>query len=241
MHTLINGVLTEVNKPESLSEQRKNSAFRRKNKTIYSKENTESNSDNIVSESTLIVPPEEATEDIGDSEERSEESEDEPERSEEKYFGKDVVVKPLAYYTLDESLKHSLNDYREQIKRTTNLVMAKRAKWGQRVATERDKQDVLGEYPEKNTSETIVNDDFTTGPGLILKRHYFTRPISGIMYRITIDEAKTGIGQTRRNNYMLVDIAVIFYRKNGVGLGKEIILRSKVLRFRKRAPHPNAS
>jgi hypothetical protein len=87
----------------------------------------------------------------------------------------------------------------------------------------------------------VVPAGTKTGPGLKVKRHYFTRPINNIMYRITIDEHKMGIGQTRRNTYMLVDIAVIFYRKNGIGLGKEIVLRSKILRFRKRQSGPPSS
>jgi hypothetical protein len=40
---------------------------------------------------------------------------------------------------------------------------------------------------------------------------------------------------------MLCDISVIFYRKNGVGLGKEIVVRSKIFRFRKRAPREEAT
>jgi hypothetical protein len=210
----------------SLHETRYKDSMKKKYKTKYSTENNE-NEETIIEGESLVVPPEREPEqdEKGDSEERSE----------EKYFGKDVVIKPLAYYTLDDSLKHALNDYKEQISRTTKLVMDKRAKsYGQKVATEKDRKDVLGEYPEKKTSETVVDQSMTTGPGLILKRHYFTRPINGIMYRITIDEQRTGVGQNRRNTYMLVDIAVIFYRKNGIGLGKEIILRSKILRFRKR-------
>jgi hypothetical protein len=231
METYFDRNLNRNQSQESLSEIRYREAMKRKYKLDFSKENVEGES--------LIVPPDELQEDIGDSEEKSVENDDH--RSEEKYFGKDVVISPLAYYTLDDSLKHALNDYKEQIKRTTNLVMAKRAKWGQKVATEQNKKDVLGEYPDKNTTQVIVPEGTKTGPGLKLKRHYFTRPINGIMYRITIDEHPVGIGQTRRNSYMLVDIAVIFYRKNGIGIGKEIILRSKVLRFRKRAPAINTT
>jgi hypothetical protein len=225
MQTLVNGVLKHVESTESLSQIKKNEAIKRKYKTIYSGEDC----DTEESES-LVIPPDEVTEDIVDSEERSE----------EKYFGKDVVVKPLAYYSLDDSLHHALNDYKEQIGRTVALVMAKRAKYGQRIATIKDKKDVLGEYPEKNTTEEVVPETLSTGQGLKLKRHYFTRPINNNMFRITIDEHRMGIGQTRRNTYMLVDIAVIFYRKNGVGLGKEIILRSKILRFRKREARETA-
>jgi hypothetical protein len=226
--------LNRIEVKESLSETRYKEAMKRKYKSKYSVENTETDASNIVKESSLTVPPEEASEDIGDSEERSEESDGD--RSTEKYFGKDVVVSPFAYYTLGDSLRHALNDYKDQIKRTTALVMAKRSRWGQRVATEKDKNDVLGEYPEKNTTTEVVPETMSTGPGLKLKRHYFTRPIGGIMYRLMIDEYPVGIGQSRRNSYMLVDIAVIFYHKNGIGIGKEIILRSKILRFRKRAP-----
>jgi hypothetical protein len=213
----------------SLSEKRYKDAMNKKYKTIYSVESDDQENNTIVEGESLVVPPEVEPEldEKGDSEERSE----------EKYFGKDVVISPVAYYTVSDSLKHALNDYREQISRTVRLVMDKRQRrYGQRVATLKDRNDVLGEYPEKTTTETIVDEGISTGPGLSLKRHYFTRPIDGIMYRITIDEQRTGVGQNRRNTYMLVDIAVIFYRKNGVGLGKEIIVRSKVLRFRKRAP-----
>jgi hypothetical protein len=224
--------LNRIESEESLSEIRYKKAMRQK--YHFSKENTES--DSPINGESLVAPQNELTEDVGESDEKSAESEGD--RSEEKYFGKDVVISPLAYYTLDDSLKHALNDYKEQIKKTTTLVMAKRARWGQKVATEKDRKDVLGEYPEKNTIEAVVPNTINTGPGLKLKRHYFTRPINGIMYRITIDEHPVGIGQAKRNTYMLVDIAVIFYRKNGIGLGKEIILRSKILRFRKRAPMP---
>jgi hypothetical protein len=225
----VGSLLKVVPITESLSQERYKKALKRKYKTKYSKEDSGLDEESAISEGeSLAVPPEQdpALDEKGDSEERSE----------EKYYGKDVVISPLAYYTLDDSLKHALNDYKEQISRTVKLVMAKRAKYGQRVATLKDKEDVLGEYPEKNAIEEIVPEDAKTGPGLVFKRHYFTRPIGNIMYRITIDEQRTGIGQARRNNYMLIDIAVIFYRKNQVGLGKEIILRSRILRFRKRAP-----
>jgi hypothetical protein len=222
-------LMEEVPIVESLSQERYKKALKRKYKTKYSKEDSEADGETIIPEGeSLAVPPEQEPDlyEKGDSEERSE----------EKYYGKDVVISPLAYYTLDDSLKHALNDYKEQISRTVKLVMAKRAKYGQRVATLKDKDDVLGEYPEKNATEVIVPENTKTGPGLSFKRHYFTRPIDGLMYRITIDEQRTGIGQTRRNTYMLIDIAIIFYRKNKIGLGKEIILRSRILRFRKRAP-----
>jgi hypothetical protein len=213
---------------KSLSDERYEKAMKRKYKTKYSKEDSGVDEESPISEGeSLAVPPE--------HEPDSYEKGDSEERSEEKYFGKDVVISPLAYYTLDDSLKHALNDYKEQISRTVKLVMAKRAKYGQRAATVKDRNDVLGEYPEKNKTEVIVPDDAKTGPGLNFKRHYFTRPIDGLMYRITIDEQRTGIGQARRNTYMLIDIAIIFYRKNQIGLGKEIILRSRILRFRKRA------
>jgi hypothetical protein len=174
---------------------------------------------------SLVIPPDMQNEETGNTEERSE----------EKYFGENVVISPLAYYTLDDSLKHALTDYKNKIQETTNLVMAKRAKYGQKVATVINKKDVLGEYPEKTTADEVIPEGMQTGPGLTLKRHYFTRPINNIMYRITIDEYPVGIGQAKRNTYMLVDIAVIFYRKNGIGLGKEIVIRSRVLRMRKRA------
>jgi hypothetical protein len=217
-----------VNEP-SLSSKRYNDAINKKYKTIYSQENEDPEESPITEGESLVVPPE--------VEPEVDEKGDTEERSEERYFGKDVVVSPVAYYTLNDSLRHALSDYKEQISRTVRLVMDKRTRrYGQRVATVKDREDVLGEYPEKNATETIVQEGITTGPGLTFKRHYFTRPIDGIMYRITIDEQRVGIGQNRRNTYMLIDIAVIFYRKNGVGLGKEIIIRSKVLRFRKRAP-----
>jgi hypothetical protein len=229
-NTYVGNLLTKVTDNKSLSEERYNKAMNKKFKTKYSTENEDSDSA-ISEQESLVLPPE--AEDF-----EAYEKGDSEERSEEKYFGKDVVVSPLAYYNLNDSLKHALGDYKEQIARTTRLVMNKRKKYGQKVATLKDKQDVLGEYPEKNVDEEIVpeNSSGNISPSLIFKRHYFTRPIDGILYRITIDESKTGVGQSRRNTYMLIDIAVIFYRKNGIGLGKEIILRSRVLRFRKRVP-----
>lgn len=222
----VGGLLEKVTPKEPLSEARYKEAMKKKYKTKYSTEN-EDGEGVIKDGESLAVPPEQdpAAYEMGDSEERSE----------EKYFGKDVVIKPLAYYNLNDSLKHALTDYKEQIAKTVRLVAAKRAKYGQRIATVKDKDDVLGEYPEKSEKHDIVEES-SQSPGLFFKRHYFTRPIDGIMYRITIDEQRTGIGQTRRNTYMLIDMAVIFYRKNGVGLGKEIIVRSGILRFRKRAP-----
>jgi hypothetical protein len=223
----VGNTLRPVEIKKSLSEERYEKAMKKKYKTKYSREDTDSSS-SISEAESLVIPPEMDGEDIGDTDE---------ERSEEKYFGKDVVVSPLAYYTVNDSLKHALNDYKDKIKKTTNIVMEKRSKYGQRAATPVDKNDVLGEFPEKNATEVVVPDDQKTGGGgLKLKRHYFTRPINNILYRITIDEHPVGIGQSRRNTYMLVDIAVIFYKKNGIGLGKEIVLRSKVLRMRKRAP-----
>jgi hypothetical protein len=222
-------ILTPIKIQKSLSQERYEKAMRRKYETTLSRENNTEQGDNTspaAEVESLVIPPEEQNSEIINSDEKSE----------EKYFGKDVVIKPLAYFSLDDSLKHAISDYKEQIKSTTNLIMAKRAKYGQRLATINDKKDVLGEYPEKRTTEVVVPEASSTGPGLKLKRHYFTRPINGIMYRISIDEHPMGIGQSRRNSYMLVDIAAIFYRKNGIGLGKEIVVRSKILRFRKREP-----
>jgi hypothetical protein len=235
MQTLINGSIARVESAESLSDLRKRKALERKYRTVYSKEGEGGGEDDLGGEAagegeSLVVPPSGADEDF-----EHERGGDE-ERSEEVYFGKDVVVAPLAYYTLNESLKGALNDYKKQLARTVALVMKKRAKYGQRAAALKDKEDVLGEYPEKNTVEEFVPEAPNTGPGLKVKRHYFTRPVDNVMYRISIDESSMGVGQARRNSYMLVDMAVIFYRKNGTGLGKEIVLRNKVLRFRKRAP-----
>jgi hypothetical protein len=224
----IGSLLNKVEQKKPLSQERYENAMKRKYKLDISSEGAKEAGDNSNKDGeSLIVPPSELIEDDGEKEERSI----------EKYFGKNVVISPLAYYTLEDSLKHALNDYRAQIKETTDLVMENRAKYGQRAATPKDAKDVLGEYPEKNAAEVIVPKDAKSGGGgLTLNRHYFTRPINGILYRISIDEHPVGIGQQRRNTYMLVDIAVIFYHKNGIGLGKEVVLRSRVLRFRKRAP-----
>jgi hypothetical protein len=205
---------------KSLSQERLEQSLRRKYTFKFSKESTE-NVDNPSSDGESIVAPEiELPEEDG------------ARRSEEKYFGKDVVVTPLAYYNLNDALNHAVNDYKDQISRTIPLIMEKRQKYGQRLATIRDKNDVLGEYPEKSQNETWTSDPTP----LTFKRHYFTRPINNTMCRISIDEDVTGIGQNRRRTYMLIDIAIIFYRKNNIGLGKEIVIRSKVLRLRKRAP-----
>jgi hypothetical protein len=223
----IGSLLEPVKEKKSLSQERYEQSMKKIFKTKYSLENEDDTSSSITEGESLLVPPWEQVEEVGDSEERSE----------EKYFGRNVVVSPLAYYTLSDSLKHALGDYKDQIRETTNFIMANRGrKFGQKAATMNNSKDVLGEYPEKNVEEQVVSDGNQLGSGLTLKRHYFTRPINGIMYRITIDEHPVGLGQARRNTYMLVDIAVIFYRKNGIGLGKEIVLRSRVLRFRKRAP-----
>jgi hypothetical protein len=211
---------------ESLSYKRFKESLKRKYKLNLS---TESESE----------PPE----DMGDAEEESitpiydDETPEDTARSSERYFGKDVVIKPLAYYTIQDSLNHALNDYVEQVAKVTREIEIKRVKYGQRLATIKDREDALGEYPERYEEEDIKIP--VSVVGMKLKRHYFTRPIKNYLYRITIDEAPVGILSNKRNTYMLVDMAVIFYRKNQVGLGKEIVIRSKVLRFRKRAPHPN--
>jgi hypothetical protein len=220
-------LLEPIEIKKTLSQERYENALKKKFKIKYSHENNEDVPDNTnIETESVIVPQDEQVENIGDSEERST----------EKYFGKGVVISPLAYYTVDDSLKHALNDYKEQIKTTTDIIMAQRSKYGQKAATINDRKDVLGEYPEKSSHQVYVDSGIKTGPGLKVKRHYFTRPINGIMYRISIDENPLGIGQSKRNTYMLVDIAVIFYYKNGIGLGKEIVARSKILRIRKRAP-----
>jgi hypothetical protein len=239
MQTLINGRIQSVAPEESLYLKRYQESLARKYKIpfSFSKEDAVEIPDPSGETESMVIP---SSEPIADSIDETSVGEQE-QRSEEKYFGQDVVVKPIAYYSLDDSLKHALEDYKTQIARTVALVMTRRAKYGQKLATANDRKDVLGEYPEKNTTDEIVPAGTKTGPGLKVKLHYFTRPINNVMYRITIDEHKMGIGQTRRNTYMLVDIAVIFYRKNGIGLGKEIVLRSKVLRFRKRQPGPASS
>jgi hypothetical protein len=207
--------------PLSLSQERFKKSLFKKYRTPISIEsetpNAPSEPENIEGES--LVTPEL---DTGDNIE---------ERSMEKYFGEDVVVSPLAYYTINESLSHALGDYKNQIAKTIPEIMKKRSKYGQKLALIKDREDVLGEYPEKSQTETLVSENVP----LTFKRHYFTRPINNVMCRICIDEEVTGIGQNRRRTYMLIDIAIIFYRKNNIGLGKEIVIRSKVMRQRKRA------
>jgi hypothetical protein len=212
--------MNPLKEPMTLSQERFKKSILKKYKSHISIESevpaAASEPENIDSES--LVTPEL---NVGDTTE---------DRSTEKYFGEDVVVSPLAYYTLNESLSHALNDYKEQIARTIPKIMKKREKYGQRLALIKDREDVLGEYPEKNQTETLVAEKVP----LTFKRHYFTRPINNVMCRICIDEEVTGIGSSRRRTYMLIDIAIIFYRKNNIGLGKEIVIRSKVLRRRKR-------
>jgi hypothetical protein len=206
-----------MNIPEekkSLSRERFEESLKRKYKIAITKESEEVNAESLAAPDANL--PEE----------------DKLNRSEEKYFGDDVVVSPLAYYTAQDSLKHALEDYKDQIARTVPAIMEKRKKYGQYLAMAKDRDDVLGEYPEKCVVENMAAKYIP----LKIKRHYFTRPINGIMCRICIDEERTGVGQNKRNTYMLIDIAVIFYRKNGIGLGKEIVVRSKILRRRKRVP-----
>jgi hypothetical protein len=112
---------------------------------------------------------------------------------------------------------------------TLREVKTRREQLGQRLAVHADLENVLGEYPEKKETTNI---EFGGGD---VTRMYFIREIDRYLCRIEIDVCKMGLMDARRTTYMLSQVDVVYFKKNKVGLGLEIILRSKILRLRKRA------
>ena len=134
--------------------------------------------------------------------------------------GKDIYIKPLVYYNMEDCLNNVLKetDYVDKARKNIGIVKASRESKGQRLATKADSKDVLSEFQdEKSTTPTGLGEKVTF--------HRFVREWLGYLCQFEIKEQPVGFGQTKRNGFTISKVSVIYYGKNGIKLGKEIILR----------------
>lgn len=134
--------------------------------------------------------------------------------------GKDVYIKPLVYYNMQDCLHNVLTepDFVEKAKKNIGIIKAARESKGQKLATVADSKDILSEFQDEKTTTP-------TGLGEKVTFHKFVKEWLGYLCQFEIKEQPVGFGQTKRNGFTISKVSVIYYGKNGIKLSKEIILR----------------
>ena len=132
--------------------------------------------------------------------------------------GKNMKFRPLVYYTVSDALNNCLKDFKDQAKANIDLVKTAREAKGQRLATKADLSDVLGEFREGRRNIKI-------GPIESVAFHILIREWCGVLCYFELSEANYGVKEMKRRGYVVEKVSVIYYQKNGVGLGKELILK----------------
>lgn len=146
----------------------------------------------------------------------------------EKYDGCDIVISPLSYYNPKDALEHGMKDYISQAEKTVNTIKTLRESKGQKLVQKTDIKNVLGTIKEGRRKISVV------GFPIAFYKHRFIREFCGYLCVFDIDESKVGLNNSNRLMYTLDKVYILFYLKNSDSIGKEIILRNKITRFRQK-------
>lgn len=148
--------------------------------------------------------------------------------------GKDMTIKPLVYYNLQDALKNAMSDeWKTKAEKNLQAIKAAREMKGQMMCTGADLKSVQGEFGEGKQASPL-----SVGPGKKFIKHFFIREYCGYSCIFEIDEAPIGFGATKRNGYRFDRAWVAYYGKNGVHIGKELFLKCKFWMIRDRAEGP---
>jgi len=131
--------------------------------------------------------------------------------------GKDLKIKPLIYYNLNDCVSKSLgdSDIVEKGKKNIDIVRTKVESKGGRLAENKDLKGCIGEFQTSKTVKVGIDQ---------WKFHNVVKQWNGTICIFEILERKFGSGNMRRNGFVLNKGYVIFHGKEGVKLHKELIL-----------------
>lgn len=148
--------------------------------------------------------------------------------------GKDLSIKPLVYYNLQDCLKNVMTetDFVDKAKKNIGIIKANRESKGQRLAVHSDLKDVQGEYGDK-TEEIMAGFEK-------LKFYRIVREWCGYICIFEIKRQNIGFGQTKRQGYTIDKVYVCYYGKNGIHIGKELILRISFWMWNKPTPRDHS-
>lgn len=144
--------------------------------------------------------------------------------------GKDLLIKPLVYYNVQDCLHNVMTetDFVDKAKKNIGIVKANRESKGQRLAVRADLKDVQGEFGDRT-------EEVQAGPEK-LKFYRIVKEWCGYICIFEIKRQPIGFGATKRQGYTFDKAYVCYYGKNGIQIGKELILRINFWMWNKRAP-----
>lgn len=153
--------------------------------------------------------------------------EENPDLSTEKYNGINAKIECLSYYNPDEAVKQCMIKYDSQGSEAIKSVKVKREGQGQFLCSEKDMADIKAQFPEGRRN--IGHGPF---------KAYMIRKIkkwSGAICLFDVFESEMGSMGSKRKVYTVDNVKILYYKKNSDGLGSEIILKNKFMRFRHKA------
>ena len=134
--------------------------------------------------------------------------------------GKNTKFKPLVYYNAPDALSNCMKQFKDQASKNIEIIKEAREAKGQRLAVSTDMKDVVGEFHEGvgsiNIGEVPVSN---------VKMHAYIRQWLGYICYFEIVESDYGFGSMKRRGYCVEKVSVVYFQKNGVGMGKEVILK----------------
>ena len=144
--------------------------------------------------------------------------------------GKDLLIKPLVYYNIQDCLHNVMtqSDFKDKAAHNIGIIKANRESKGQRLAVRTDLKDVQGEFGDRS-------EEIQAGPEK-LKFYRFVKEWCGYICIFEIKRQPIGFGATKRQGYTFDKAYVCYYGKNGIQIGKELILRINFWMWNKRAP-----
>lgn len=141
---------------------------------------------------------------------------------------KDITVDNLEYYSIEAAVTGTLSKFSDKILNNINKVKSWRESHGQRIATDKDINEVKGEWPEENLSKLPQ----PSPRPLVIKRVVRTfKGYSLVMEIVVADTAFFPSDKRYRRGYSIQKMELPFYLSNGVGLRKQIILRENLFRL----------
>ena len=138
--------------------------------------------------------------------------------------GKDLKFKPLVYYTAQDALQHCMKDFEDQASKNIDIIKATRETKGQKLTTKSDLKMVVGNFHE---GKRMIK----TGIFVPVYMYVFIREWCGSICIFEIAESDYGTGKMKRRGYTVEKVSVVYYQSNGVGMGKEQILKQPITNF----------
>lgn len=138
--------------------------------------------------------------------------------------GKDLKFKPLVYYNAQDALQHCMKDFEDQASKNIKLIKATRETKGQKLTTKTDLKNVIGNFHE---GKRMIK----TGMFFPVYIYVFIKEWCGSICIFEIYESDYGTGKMKRRGYTVEKVSVVYYQANGVGMGKEQILRQPITNF----------